>query len=123
MAVGFRKLALAASVFSTARIVYFRMLGWEGLHGWPEICAMIGALVLFWIGTQRMRRFSEVLAVGMLGSTLLLVHELPFVSILLHGFLTPDRSWMELFAVIPMALCLAVCYFALRGMVSDRHQY
>jgi cadmium resistance protein CadD (predicted permease) len=123
MAAGFRKLALAASVLSTLRIVYFRMLGWEGLHGWAEICAMIGALILFWIGTQRMRRFIEVLAAGMLGSVLLLVHELPFVSMFLHGFLTTDRSFLELLAVIPMALCLALCYFALRGMVSDRHQY
>ena len=116
---GFRMLALLAAILATARIVYYRMLGWnQELQGWPEVCAMIGALVLFWIATQRMRRPSEVRGTALLGSILLLVHELPFVSTMLNGFLRSDRSLFELIAVLPMALCLALAYFALRGMVG-----
>ncbi len=112
-------LALFAATSAAARIVYYRMLGWnQELQGWPEICAMIGALVLFWIATQKMRRPSEVRGTALLGAVLLLVHELPFVSTMLNGFLRTDRSLLELLAVTPMALCLALAYFALRGMVG-----
>jgi hypothetical protein len=115
----FRMLALFAATSAAARIVYYRMLGWnQELQGWPEICAMIGALVLFWIATQKMRRPSEVRGTALLGAVLLLVHELPFVSTMLNGFLRTDRSLLELLAVTPMALCLALAYFALRGMVG-----
>ncbi len=115
----FRMLALLTAIFATARIVFYRMLGrYQVLQGWPEICAMIGALVLFWIATQRMRRPSEVRGTALLGAVLLLVHELPFVSMMLNGFLRTDRSLFELLAVLPMALCLALAYFALRGIVA-----
>ncbi len=113
-------LALITSIAATLRIVYYRMLGWEGLQGWPEICAMIGALLLFWIGTQRLRRKSEVQGIALLGSVLLLVHELPFVSVMLHGFLRTDRSFFELLAAIPMALCLFLAYVSLRAIVSEK---
>jgi hypothetical protein len=115
----FRLLALAASILTTARIVYFRMLGWESPWWWAEVCAMIGAVILLWIGTQRMKRHSEVLAVGMLGGLLLLVHELPFVSMLLYGFIPEGRPYIDLLAMIPMLLCCALLFFALRGMMTD----
>jgi hypothetical protein len=114
----FRTLALLTAIVATAKIVYYRMLGWQDLQGWPEICAMIGGLILFWIATQRMRRKVEVQAAGLLGALLLLVHELPFVSVLLHGFLQTDRSFVELAAAAPMILCLLLCLLALRGIVS-----
>lgn len=114
----FRMLALMTAVLATARIAYYRMLGWnQELQGWPEICAMIGALVLFWIATQKMRRPAEVRGTALLGAVLLLVHELPFVSVMLNGFLQTDRSFFELLAVVPMLLCLALAYFSLRGMI------
>jgi hypothetical protein len=116
----FRMLALAASLGVTARIVIFRMLGWEGPYRWREVCAMVGALLLFWVGTQRLRRRSELQMVGLLGALLLLVGELPFVSSLLFGFLQTSRPFVELLAVVPMGLSLALCYFALMGMVSER---
>ena len=103
--VAFRTLALLTAILAAARIVFYRMLGWnQDLQGWPEICAMIGALALFWIATQTMRRPSEVRGTALLGSILLLVHELPFVSTMLNGFLQTDRSFFELLAVIPMVM-------------------
>ncbi len=39
----FRALALLTAILATARIVYYRMLGWnQELQGWPEICAAPG---------------------------------------------------------------------------------
>ena len=34
-------------LLTTARIVHYRMLGCEDLQGWPEICAITGALIYF----------------------------------------------------------------------------
>ncbi|BDC50048.1 hypothetical protein F183_A23640 [Bryobacterales bacterium F-183] len=116
----YRMLALAASILTTARIVYFQMLGWESPWWWAEVCAVIGAVLLFWIGTQRIKQHSQMLGVGMLGGLLLLVHELPFVSRLLFGFIPEGRPMLELVAAIPMLLACALLYFALRGMISER---
>ncbi len=116
----FRLLALAASLATTGRMVWFLLIGSHRGYPWEEVCAMIGALLLFWIGTQRQRRRSEVQGVGLLGAILLLVHELPFAGGLLFGFLRTDRSALELAAIVPMGLCLATCYFAMVGMVSGR---
>lgn len=113
-------LALAASILTTARIVYFQMMGWQSPWWWAEVCAVIGAVLLFWIGTQRIKHHSQMLGVGMLGGLLLLVHELPFVFRLLFGFIPEQRPWIDLIAVIPMALACALLYFALRGMISER---
>jgi hypothetical protein len=118
--VSFRLLAIVASGSVLTRIVLFRMLGWENPHRWREICAMIGGLILFWIGTQKIRRRSDLQMTALLGALLLLVSELPFVSNHLFGFLQTDRSFLELFAVVPMGLCLLLCYFALLGMMSER---
>ena len=116
----FRMLALAASILTSARIVYFQMLGWESSWWWADVCAVIGAVLLFWIGTQRMRHHSQVLGVGMLGGLLLLVHELPFAATMLYGFLPEGRPYVDLVAIVPMLLCCALLYFALRGMMSER---
>lgn len=116
----FRMLAVAAAIAVAARVVLFRMLAWERPHLWQEICATIGALILFWIGTQAIRRRSELQMTALLGALLLLVSELPFVSSHIFGFLQTDRPVLELLAVVPLALCLALCYFALVGMMSER---
>lgn len=118
--VSFRLLAVITAVATPIRIVLFRMLGWENPHWWREVCAMVGALILFWVGTQKIRRRSDLQMTALLGALLLLVSELPFVSVHIFGFLQTDRSFLELFAVVPMGLCLLLCYFALLGMMSER---
>ena len=123
----FRILAVVTALAALAEVIYLRMIAWEdtgpwnmSVYGWPEVCAVLGSLLLFFAGTQQLRWRSDLQAVSLVAACAILRHQIPFAGQHLFGFLRSGRPPLELAALFPIVLCLVICYFAMAGIISAR---